>query len=382
MKILQTDFHRGWGGQAASVLTLARGLERLGHEVTVAAPADSELYRRAVRAGLDAFGGLSYRRGFGRHNFQDVRAVRRLVRRDGFDIVHAHGSMDGWIACLALLGMRRRPLMVRTRYDLEPIKPHLLNRWYFGSRIAHLVAVSESIRSRVVEDGLVGPGRVTAIPSPPDLAPFLAGGDGAAFRADVGIPADATVITTVARLAPEKGVDLLVEAFAELAPRYLRARLVICGSGRKVELQLIELSARLGIEDRVCRCGFRDDVPDVLAATDVYVLPSRAEGLGFSLLEAMASGCPVVATRVGGVPEIVTPERDGLLVEPEAPHALAQAIARLLDDPRLRARLAAEGRKTVQQRFATDKLVARVEALYRELVARRQPPAPQGDPHA
>jgi len=354
------------------VLTLALGLQRRGHEVTLAAPADSELFLRAVKAGLPAFGGLLYRRGFGWHNVRDLLAMRRLARSRRFDVIHAHGSMDGWIASLAVLGLRPRPLRVRTRHNLKPIQPHVFNRWYFRSLVDHVVAISASIRDRMVAAGLVTPERATVIPSPPDLAPFLAGADGAAFRREKGIPDEAPVVATVARLQPEKGLDILVRAFAELAPKHPTARLAICGSGREVKLQLRAMIAELGLGERVLMCGFRKDVPAVLAATDVYALPSRAEGLGFSLLEAMASGCAVVASRVGGVPEIVTDGQDGLLVEPENPVALAAAIARLLDSPELRKRLGAAGRATAQERFDTRHLVGQVEELYRSLIARRE----------
>jgi len=371
LKILQTNFHRGWGGEASSVLTLALGLQRRGHEVMLAAPADGELFLRAVEAGLPAFGGVVYRRGFGWHNFRDLWAVRRLAKAQRFDVIHAHGSMDAWITSLAVLGLRPRPLLIRTRHNLKAIKPHFLNRWYFRSLVDHVVAISASIRDAMVAAGFVTLERVTVIPSPPDLAPFLAGADGGAFRRELGIPAGAQVVTTVARLQPEKGVDILVRAFAELAPSHPNARLVICGSGREVKLQVRAMIAELGLEGQARMAGFRRDVPAVLAATDVYALPSRAEGLGFSLLEAMASGCPVVASRVGGVPEIVTDGQDGLLVEPENPAALASAIGRLLDSPELRARLGAAGRATAQERFATERLVGRVEELYQGLVKRK-----------
>lgn len=372
MKILQTNFHRGWGGEASSVLTLALGLQRRGHEVMLAAPADGELFRRALKAGLPAFGGLIYRRGFGWHNFRDLLAMRRLVKAQRFDVIHAHGSMDGWIASLAVLGLRPRPLLIRTRHNLKPIQRHVFNRWYFRSLVGHVVAISASIRDAMIGAGFVTPERVTVIPSPPDLAPFLAGADGAAVRRELGIPREAQVVTTVARLQPEKGVDILLRAFAGLAPSHPDARLVICGSGREVKLQLQAMIAEAGLQGSVLMCGFRGDVPAVLAATDVYALPSRAEGLGFSLLEAMASGCPVVASRVGGVPEIVTDGRDGLLVEPENPIALASAIGRLLDSPELRAKLGAAGRATAQERFATERLVARVEELYLRLLDQRR----------
>ena len=170
-----------------------------------------------------------------------------------------------------------------------------------------------------------------------------------------------------ANLVRRKGVDVLLEALAKLAP-HEPARLWVAGDGP--ERAALEAAAvRLGIADRVHFLGPRDDVADWLEACDVFVLPSRAEGLGVAALEAMARGRPVVASAVGGLAETVVHERTGWLVPPEDPDALAAGLEALLADPALAQRLGAAGARRVADAFGAETMVSSYEALYREILA-------------
>jgi glycosyltransferase involved in cell wall biosynthesis len=160
----------------------------------------------------------------------------------------------------------------------------------------------------------------------------------------------------------------LLAALARLAEEGLRPALWIAGQG-PARPALEKLARELRLEDRVRFLGQRSDVADLLSACDVFILPSRHEGLGVAALEAMAAGRPIVATRVGGLAEAVVHERTGLLVPPEDPAALATALARLLRDPALRARLGAEGPARIAEGFRADDLVEAYERLYGEVLA-------------
>ncbi len=167
----------------------------------------------------------------------------------------------------------------------------------------------------------------------------------------------------VACLREEKRIDVLINAAPQILARFPDAHFLIAGDGTCRE-SLVALAGQLGITDRVTFLGHRDDVPAVLAQADMFVLPSRSEALPNSVIEAMASGLPVVASRVGGIPELVDDGKTGYLVPPGDPNALADALARLLEDPRRSAELGRAGRIKIEQNYSFDRMVEQMETLY------------------
>jgi glycosyltransferase involved in cell wall biosynthesis len=185
----------------------------------------------------------------------------------------------------------------------------------------------------------------------------------------------------LARLNPTKGIDCFLEAAAKIRKSHPDAHFLAVGEcyTRNAESEIVvddvyrrELQDRavsLGLADRVHFTGLRKDIPQILGAAAVSVLPSVSEGISNTLLESMAAGVPVVATRVGGTPEVIRDGEQGLLVPPSDPQALADAILAVLGDPALAARLGAEGRRRVREEFSFEAVVRRTEDLYRELLA-------------
>ena len=180
-------------------------------------------------------------------------------------------------------------------------------------------------------------------------------------------PRRAHLLLMVGRLHPEKGYAYLFRAMADLKPRTDRPFLLLVAGKGPFEEAYREEVRSLGCADVVRFLGFRGDVPDLMAAADLVVLPSVAEAFGLVLTEALYLGTPVVATRVGGIPEIVTDGADGVLVPPAESRALAEAIAGLLDDPKRRARMAGAGRDKVRDRFRFEDMVRAYEAIYEEM---------------
>jgi glycosyltransferase involved in cell wall biosynthesis len=176
-------------------------------------------------------------------------------------------------------------------------------------------------------------------------------------------PTDGPVIGTVGRFAPQKGQDVLVKAMEDLPG--VTAVMVGDGEGRA---ELAGLAERLGVSDRVLMPGWSADPRPWLPSFDVFVLPSRVEGLPLVIIEAMLASRPVVATRVDGIPEEIVDGVTGLIVPPEDPPALASAVRELLQDPERRERMGREGREVALRRFSVERMVAGYEALYRELV--------------
>jgi glycosyltransferase involved in cell wall biosynthesis len=285
------------------------------------------------------------------------------------DVVHNHmyrAEVVGTKAALALerLGLRR-PYVVSTvhssrvrpladREELRRLTPHM----------DRLVAVSRAIIAKIAEErGDAVP--VELIYNGVDLSRYDHQGPCCSLRAEYGLPADAQLVGVVARLEPEKGHATLLAAWPEVVRRCPTAYLLIVGEGS--QRGPLEASARaLGIADRVVFTGRRDDVPAVTAALDVAVLPSYREAQGLVVLEAMALGRPVVASNVGGIPEMIDDGVSGLLVPPEDPAALAAAIVRLLTDHPFADLLARRGHDLVHERFCVELMVRAIEDLYDE----------------
>ena len=193
--------------------------------------------------------------------------------------------------------------------------------------------------------------------------------DRAAAKRALGLPEGAPAIGTVGRLEARKGTRTLIEALARLDGAIGDAHLVVAGDGPLRE-ELAGLAARLGVADRVRLLGNRDDVRDVLAALDVFALPSLTEGMSNALLEAMAMALPLVATAVGGNPEVVTDAEHGLLVPPGDPEPLARAIGRLLANREDGARMGAAARRRVEERYGARAMVRELEGVYAAVAAR------------
>jgi len=372
MKILQANFHTKWGGQAAVVFLLSRALAQRGHEVTVAAPRDSHLARRAADAGLPVFDEAAFlARGWAPGILADSRRLQSLLRAQRFDIVHTNGSPDGWALTAALRSTRLPAVVVRTRHNLKRIRRDPVNRWFYSSATDHVVAVSTAIRRHVLASGICAASQVTVIHPALDLDAFVPGAaPREEMRRELGLDNGQLVVGTSARLEVQKGIDFLLRAFQRIVQRQPQARLVIAGHGK--QRQALEALAReLGLAGRARFCGFRSDIPAVLAALDVFALTSRTEGFGVALAEAMAVGLPAIATRVDGVMDIVSDGVDGVLVDYGDVAGLADALVRLLRDPDERRRLGAAASRRARA-FSPEATAKRHEELYRELLERRK----------
>lgn len=355
--VLHTESSIGWGGQEVRNLTEARWLKDLGWRVLVACQPGSAIRARAERAEVPALA-LSMRAAW------DVSAVLRLValiRRERVDVVHTHSSVDAWLGGMAgrLAGVpvvRSRHVSIPIRRRLNPVYTLLADR---------IIASGEAIRRLVIEAG-VNPAKVVAIPAGVDLGEFVEGRSGDRIRGELVL--SRPVIGSVAMFRGSKGHDLLLEAFERVREEFPEARLLLVGDG--IRRGWVESLAReRGLDGWVTFTGFRDDVPDLLSAMDCFVLAStRTEGVPQSLLQAMAAGVPVVATDVGGTPEVVEDGATGLLVPPEDPAALGRAVCRVLADPRAARSRADAGRALVSEKFSRARMLERLVALYRELI--------------
>lgn len=305
-----------------------------------------------------------------------VPRFRRLVADGGYDIVHFHLPYTAALGRPAVLSLprRSRPVTLYTEHSLWNRASPLvkaLNRLTIGADRA-LLCVSEPARAalppalrdraEVVVHGIDQSSARRAVTRRPEIR--------ARLRAELDVADGELLVVTVAGLRAEKGYDVLLDAASLALARRLPLRFVSAGGGSlAAEFEGRRVALALGSRFRFL--GHRGDAVELMAAADIFVLPSRQEGLPVVLMEATSVGAPIVATRVGGVPEIIEDGVDGLLVAPGDPMALADAVARLADDPALRERLAG---RAIDHRdaFVAARSTARIEALYRRLVTTRR----------
>lgn len=351
----------GYSGGEVQVFLLIEGLRKRGHTSVLLCPEGSRSGEEAARRGIEV---VTLRTG-GAGSLRAVARVRRELRARRPDLVHLHTGRANWLGGLAAWSLAL-PALTTRRMD-RPVKRDLRTRFMYSRVVRRAVAISDAVRARLVEGG-VPAAMIRVIPSAVDPEALYPQLGRSATRAQAALASDASLLLVVAALYPRKGIDVLLDALARLADEGLRPALWIAGDG-PVRAALEQQSRELGLVHQVRFLGERGDVPDLLAACDVFILPSRSEGLGVAALEAMAAGRAIVASRVGGLAEAVSDEHTGLLVPPGDPDALASALTRLLRDPALRARLASAGPARVARNFGAEQLVAAYEDLYFELLA-------------
>lgn len=354
------DFHTG---AAIQLRDLALGLAARGHRVLV-------LTRPSERWGKEArAAGFEHRGGFrSAVDLPGAARLARLCRREGIQVVHAHKGGGRTLHVLARLFGGVPPLIVNRGVSFPlSLDGRLLDR---SRLVASVVAVCEAIKVDLVRQGIPA-GKIEVVYSGTDTGRFdPARVSGAPVRGELGLGPETQLVTQVGVREP-KGNDDVLRAFAHLRGARGDARLLLVGAQPAKRLRLEALARSLAIDDAVTIWGYRDDVPEILAASEVSVDASYA-GLGITgaLRESLAMETPVVATDVAGNPELVRHGETGLLVPPRDPGALASAIGRLLASPEWARDLGRAGRRLVSERFSTETKLRRLEVLYRRLADR------------
>jgi glycosyltransferase involved in cell wall biosynthesis len=286
------------------------------------------------------------------------------------DIVHTHTSKAGVLGRLAAR-LARVPLIVHTphghvfygHFDPGLSRVFLLVERMLGCITNHLIALTPGEAEDYVDLGVMPPHKISVVPSGIELRRFLcARVDRRSKRRELGLPPAALAVGFVGWLLPIKGVSYLVRAMPEILARHPESVLVLVGKGDD-EAKLRSLSDSLGLNGRVLFLGWRPDVEEILPCLDLLVLPSLNEGMGRVLVEAMAAGVPIVASRIGGVPDLIWDGENGLLVPPADCGALERAICKLLEDEQRRRRMTARGKEICSQ-YSTEGMVAQISNLY------------------
>jgi len=366
LTVLHLVANRWWTGSADPVLRLLQGLRRRGHRSLLAVIPGDRFEVKAREAGFDPLPGLSLASRLAPLALaRDVTRLRRVVRDEDVDVIHVHHSHDHWLAMLVRAGIEPRGSVpvVRTFHNLRSVRGGRLEHWLYG-RTAAVFAVSRQIEARCREIG-IPPSRVVWTPGTADLPRFTADVDGTPIREEFKL-GEAPVVVTVSRLAANRGHELLLNAFRILLATMPEARLLLVGKG-ETRTRLEQTVTEMGLGGQVIFTGYRDrDLPAVLGAADCFALMAAgSDDSCRAALEAMAAARPVVARRVGALPETVTHGETGLLVDEDRPEAVATALAAVLTD-RDRARaMGRAGRQRAATEFGPDRSVTIVEQVYR-----------------
>ena len=365
LSILHLDTGRELRGGQRQLLLLARGLDGRGHRQWIVCREGSALEGRARAEGLRTFALPAHDPG-ALHGLVDVRQELRSTR---FDILHAHDGRGQTLSALASLGLPvRRVATRRVVFAPRGLGARLrLQRLQYGYTCDAIIAISQFIRDLLVQAGVPAT-KIEVIPDGIEIPAALPDAEvRSRQRRQWGFDPEAFLIGHVGAFTHEKGQELALEAFALLSSRLPQAGLLLVGDG--------PLRVSQGVSDRVRRAQGRarlldpmEDLAPFFSALDLYVMPSRSEGLGSSALLAMAHGLPLVATRVGGLAEVVEEGRTGWLASPESPEALAEAIVAAASDRERLRRLSAAARERAGA-FSSKITLDRTEALYRQLVA-------------
>src|ERR671930_405634 len=385
VRILRVIARLNMGGPALHVAYLTAGLRSRGYDTTLVAGSlargEDSMAFVADELGVDVVRIDELGREIS--PVRDLLAtfrLARLIRRERPDILHTHTAKAGTFGRFAALlaGRRRPPIVVHTfhghvlRGYFGPVRSRLfrlLERWLAGHTTA-LIAVSPQVRDDLVALGVAPAERFAVIRLGIELDERVDGAQdgGVESRRYLGIPPERFAVGWIGRMTAVKRTDDVLVAFKQLRDTGVDATLCMVGDGPD-RPSLEQRAHELGIVRDTLFVGYQEDVAPFYAAFDALVLPSGNEGTPVSAIEALAAGRPVVATRVGGVPDVVEEGEDGYLVEPGDVDALAERLAQLAADPELRERLGAARRARVIPRYSVERLVDDVDRLYRSLLS-------------
>ncbi|MBD3266847.1 glycosyltransferase [bacterium] len=363
MRILHSNTEKTWRGGEQQVLYLMRGLAERGHENILAAPPGSEIVKRTTADICGEVQEIPFR---GEWDLVSAYRLFNLARKTQPHVLHAHTSKAHTMGVLVktLFGLKI-PLLVSRRVCF-PIKNHGLNRWKYGN-VDCFLPISKAVQHELVSFGIPQE-KCRLVNSSIDLSRFR-GASAHKPRKEFSIKEDDLVIGNMAFCDAVKSQTTILNAARIVLQNHPRAHFFIVGDGPLKE-DLKTRARELGIQDRVHIPGFRREIKDFLKLFDIFVMVPTMEGLGSAILEAEALSLPIVATSVGGIPEIVKDKRNGFLIPCEDENALAHALSRLIESQALRMKMGEESYRMLCQAFTTDTMINKTEAVYKEFLTR------------
>ena len=364
IRILHLTTDSRIGGTERNIISLAANLNKERFEnIVVALLSGGSLIDELTKLNVKAY-------CVGMKSKFDIMAIRRLsdiIKESRADILHTYlfhanilGRIVGRINRVPVIISSERCLDLERR-GFNNLLNNLTLRW-----CSKIVVVSDSVGKMLMARDKVPCSRIVRIYSGIEFSNYNLNIDKDRKRKELGLKSDDTIIGTIGRLRPEKGHEYLIKTMAEVLRKFPEARLLIVGDGPE-ENKLKCLIDKMGIKDNVVFTGYRNDVPEILAILDLFILPSIEEGLPLAVLEAMASGRGIVATRIGGTEELIEDGVTGVLVPPKDVNALVKAIYGLLKERDKINRLGMMAKEVVKKNFSSNNMLTNYERLYEEI---------------
>ncbi len=369
------------GGAATNTITCVDRLREHGFETALAYGVTTDL----AAASVVRMQALNVEKHFLPRMVRNVAPLRDLltprelvhiIRQKRYDLVHTHCSKAGAVGRLAAMICGVPAVHTPHGHIFYGYFGHLpthlfvmVERW-LARRTTALISLTDAETRESLERGIGRRGQYATVPSGVPLATFrdIDPASGAAFRQAHGISANAIVAASIGRLVPVKGYDVLLDGFGRASEPCPDLHLVIAGDGEE-RGTLVRDAAHRGLSERVHFAGHLDDVRPVLSAADLFVLASRNEGMGRAIIEAMAAGLPVLATRTGGIPTLIEDTRTGILVSPEDAQGLGDELIRLVESPDLRRSMGAAGADGVYPAYDEQTMLDGLAKIYTETLA-------------
>ena len=354
MKILHSESSLAWGGQENRIRLECLGMARRGHELSLIIQPESKLYSRLKGTGINICP-IRMPRPL------DLKAILKamaFLKENKIQIVHTHSSIDSWVVEIAAK-IYGHALILRTRHVATPIGSTFSYR-YLCDR---LITTGENIRRVFIDNYKLPEDKIISIPTGVDLEFFSPDVSGEKVRRELGIGKDVPLLGHVGIFRGKKGHQFFLEACRIIKQSIPHARFLIVGEG-PIEKHIREWIKEFGLEREVIITGFREDINEVLAGLDLLVMSSVAEGVPQVISQALAMGKGVVASAIGGIPELIRDGSTGLLVPPGDPDSIARACLKLLKDKSLTFRLGQAGRKLVKEKFSLEGMLDKIEKFY------------------
>ncbi|MEO5800153.1 MAG: glycosyltransferase family 4 protein [Gemmatimonadales bacterium] len=374
MRVLHVTLSAATGGRRDAILTLTDHLRRVGVECGLLALRNPPAELAHLAEQVDYYEGLEIA---GRPTLRELADVRRVCRTRRVDLIHAHDAGSQYVAsALRVANPSLRAVMTFHRtlgLESAGVRDRLRNRLTLPL-IHKIVTATEERRRFFLGESPMAADRVEVIPLGVDLTTFHPEPSmRAELREELGLAPDTVLALAIGHSGPEKGIDQVVEAFAMAAARMADRpwHLALLGGGSPARLEALHQAARAQLGDRVTLAGFRTDVPRWLQAADLLVHAPRLEAFGLVVVQAMATGLPVICTAVGGLPEIIVDQETGRLVPAGDVNSVADSIVALIGDADARRRMGAAALLRAQSRYGAPLCAERHLALYQNLLSRR-----------
>lgn len=360
MKILHTESSCGWGGQEVRILTESEGMLERGHQVTIACPEHSNIYRESVLRGIKTVA-----LPIEKKKISSLWAMHKFLASNYFDVINTHSSTDSWLVSLSLAWKKKRPGIVRTRHLSTPVHKNRSSLWLYQNGNDFLVTTGEKLRQTLHLENGVALEKIRSVPTGIDENRFKPTEDKQIICSQLGVPSKRVIIGILATLRDWKGHEYLFNALARLQSDDYH--LMVIGDG-PYRPTLESLITQLNLNDKITLVGNQDDVVPWLQALDIFVLPSYGnEGVPQSIMQAMLCGLPIISTDVGSILEVLQPEQNGLLVDTCDSVSLALAIERMMNDTSLRERFGAYSRSFAIENCTLKQMVDHMEEIFQKV---------------